>query len=94
MLRFEAALARAEAAVGIVPAEAAAAIAAVCRDWDGDVEAIFVAAAETMTPVVPLLADLRSHLPEETGAWLHFGATSQDAVDTLLLSSSDASWSC
>ncbi len=36
-------------------------------------------------PVIPLLAVLRSRLDESDAAWLHRGATSQDALDTALV---------
>jgi 3-carboxy-cis,cis-muconate cycloisomerase len=42
-------------------------------------------------PVIPLLALLRSRLSADDAAWLHRGATSQDALDTgLVLVSRDA----
>jgi 3-carboxy-cis,cis-muconate cycloisomerase len=34
------------------------------------------------TPLRPLLDEIRARLPEEQASWLHFGATTQDAVDT------------
>ncbi|MCU1417288.1 MAG: 3-carboxy-cis,cis-muconate cycloisomerase [Schumannella sp.] len=47
-----------------------------------------VIAAEARTdgnPVIPLLAVLRSRLDPDDAAWLHRGATSQDALDTALV---------
>jgi 3-carboxy-cis,cis-muconate cycloisomerase len=36
-------------------------------------------------PVIPLLADLRTGLPEDIAAWVHKGATSQDILDSALM---------
>ncbi|WP_228515779.1 lyase family protein [Agreia pratensis] len=36
-------------------------------------------------PVIPLLADLREHLPDDVAAWVHKGATSQDILDSALM---------
>lgn len=36
-------------------------------------------------PVIPLIALLRRHLPEDLRSWVHRGATSQDIVDTALM---------
>src|ERR1700759_472927 len=77
MLDFEAALARVTA-----PADAAAAIAAVCSAADYDVAALAAEAPATGPPVVPLLAAMRARLPEGAREHLHRGATSQDVVDT------------
>ncbi|MGW3490811.1 lyase family protein [Streptomyces sp. NPDC001054] len=36
-------------------------------------------------PVIPLVADLRAAVDEDTAAWVHRGATSQDILDTALM---------
>jgi 3-carboxy-cis,cis-muconate cycloisomerase len=77
MLDFEAGLARVTA-----PADAAAAIAAVCSADEYEIAALDAAAAATGTPVVPLLEALRARLPDDAREHLHRGATSQDVVDT------------
>src|SRR4051794_35156345 len=83
MLDFEAALARASAHVGFVPAEAAEAITAACADVDAfDIAEIGPGAADSATPVPPLLKQLRARLPDSLAAQVHRGATSQDVVDT------------
>jgi 3-carboxy-cis,cis-muconate cycloisomerase len=81
MLRFEAALAEAQAAEGMIPAEAAAAIV---RGLDGlapDPADLAAGAAEAGVPVPALLGWARPRLGD-AGPWLHYGATSQDAMDT------------
>lgn len=82
MLDFEAALARAGARAGLVPPEAAEAIAAACSADRFDVAQIGRDASASGNPVVPLLRALRAELPDEAAAHLHRGATSQDVLDT------------
>ncbi len=85
MLDFEAALAEAEAAVGVIPPEAATAIAQRCRSIEVDLAALGHAARLGASPVIPLVAQLRGRLPAEVARWAHFGATSQDVVDSALM---------
>jgi 3-carboxy-cis,cis-muconate cycloisomerase len=85
MLDFEAALARAEARVGMIPPAAAEAIADACATADLDIEAIGRQAAASGTPVVPMLEALRARLPADAAAHLHRGATSQDVLDTAMM---------
>lgn len=82
MVRVERALARAEAACGVIPAEAGAAIDAGLRDVAPDAAALGPGTAAAGVPVPALVAALRKALPPEAGQWLHWGATSQDIVDT------------
>ncbi|MET0342132.1 MAG: lyase family protein, partial [Polyangiales bacterium] len=83
MLRFEAALARAQAALGIIPAAAARAIANACDDLRiDDACALAERGWKVGTPLNPLLDLLRARLAPEHAVHLHFGATTQDAVDT------------
>jgi 3-carboxy-cis,cis-muconate cycloisomerase len=85
MLDVEAALARAGAATGRVPAEAAGAIVACCRVDLFDVGDIAARAVASATPVVPLVADLRAAVPAAARDHVHAGATSQDVVDTAMM---------
>jgi 3-carboxy-cis,cis-muconate cycloisomerase len=82
MLDAEAALAAAEADAGIVPGEAAEAIAAACHADRVDPAALAREARDTNSPVVPLVRALSAELPEEAARWVHWGATSQDVMDT------------
>jgi 3-carboxy-cis,cis-muconate cycloisomerase len=82
LLDAERALAGAGARAGVVPATAAAAIAAACdpaRFDPGDLGRRAVAAGN---PVVPLVADLAAAAGAEAAPWVHHGATSQDILDT------------
>ncbi len=85
MLRFESALARALARAGLAPAEAAEQIAACCNVERYDVDAIYAAAATAGTPAIPLVRILTEHVGESSRRWVHWGATSQDAIDTALM---------
>jgi 3-carboxy-cis,cis-muconate cycloisomerase len=82
MLDVEAALARAEAAAGVVPAEHAEAIAAACRAEDFDAGALGEQAAASGNPVVPLARALSERVGGEAARSVHRGATSQDILDS------------
>jgi len=85
MLRFEAALARAEARVGVIPAEGADAIASACRVEQFDVAALYREAVVAGTLAIPLVRALTEHAGDAGRKWVHWGATSQDAIDTALM---------
>jgi 3-carboxy-cis,cis-muconate cycloisomerase len=86
MLDAERALAAAERGAGIVPAEAAAAIAAACQADRFDPDDLGRRAEAAGNPVVPLVRDLTAAVAEAAGPaaarWVHHGATSQDIMDT------------
>lgn len=85
LLTFEAALAQAEARSGIIPAEAALAIAKCCRLELFDVAALYQEAAMAGTPVIPLVRKLTEQVEKSSRGYVHWGATSQDAIDTALM---------
>ncbi len=85
MLDFESALARAEAEVGIIPAEAADAIAACCQAELYDIGEIGRRTTLAGNPAIPLVAMLTARVRERDPAaaeFVHYGATSQDVIDT------------
>ena len=82
MLRAEAALARAQARVGLFSADHAAAIAAACEPSHFDIDNLGREAQASGNPVVPLVEHLRATVGGEAAAHVHFGATSQDIIDT------------
>jgi 3-carboxy-cis,cis-muconate cycloisomerase len=82
LLDAEAGLARAEADVGIVPPEAAEIIAGCCRAAAFDVAELGAAARAGGNPVIPLVAALTAQVPAPARRWVHWGATSQDILDT------------
>jgi 3-carboxy-cis,cis-muconate cycloisomerase len=86
MLDFEVALARGEARAGAIPPEAAEAIVLCCRSDDHfDPVALGRAGRLSGNPGVALVGALRERLPAQAAQWAHFGAASQDMVDTALM---------
>lgn len=85
MLTFERALAKVEAAHGVIPEDAAAAVATACQCYKPDMAALLAGAARDGMMVPELVAQLRASLPGEHSVNLHFGATSQDVIDTALV---------
>ena len=88
MLDFEAALARAEARTGVIPAAAAGVIAAQCRAELFDLDALAHATALAGNPAIPLVKQLTALVGKDdpdAARFVHWGATSQDAIDTGLM---------
>jgi 3-carboxy-cis,cis-muconate cycloisomerase len=85
MLAFEAALARSEARAGIIPQAAANSIAAHCKVELFDVAALYREAAVAGTPAIPLVRMLTEHIEGDAQKFVHWGATSQDALDSALM---------
>src|SRR5439155_139936 len=82
MLDTEAALAEAQAAVGLIPAGHAEAIAAVCAEISRfDTPALGQAATAAGNPVVPLVEQLRAAVGGAAADHVHLGVTSQDIID-------------
>ena len=78
----EAALARAEAKVGVIPAEAAEAIsAAAARGLSFDMERMKRETENVGYPILPLVHQL-ADAAGEAGRYVHWGATTQDIMDT------------
>lgn len=85
MLDFEAALARAQARAGMMPGAAVQAIGAKCRVDLFDVDALFRDGAEAGTLAVPLVGRLTDLVVGEAKKFVHWGTTTQDAVDTAVM---------
>jgi 3-carboxy-cis,cis-muconate cycloisomerase len=88
MLDFEAALARAEASVGVIPQHAADVIAAQCDVAHFDVDAIDTAVRNAGNLAIPLVAALTRNVAgvdSDAKRYVHWGATSQDVIDTGLV---------
>lgn len=85
MLDFEAALARAEAATGVIPAAAVGPIEAACRASSFDMIALAEAATRSGNLAIPLVKALTASVGKadgEAARYVHWGATSQDVIDT------------
>ena len=88
MMDFEAALARAQAEEGVIPAAAAAAIAGVCKAELFDVHAIVAASGRAGSLAIPLVRQLTETVAlfdAEAAGYVHWGSTSQDVIDTALV---------
>jgi 3-carboxy-cis,cis-muconate cycloisomerase len=85
MLDFEAALARAEAAIGVIPASAADTIAKACTAGSFDLSALAEAATRSGSLAIPLVKALTADVARadaDAARYVHWGATSQDVIDT------------
>ncbi len=88
MLDFEAALAQAQAACGMVPAAAVGPIVAACRHEAIDFTALGEAAVGAGNLAIPLVKQLTAQVKARdpnAARYVHWGATSQDAIDTGLV---------
>src|SRR5438067_732345 len=87
MLAFESALARAQAEEGVIPEPSAAAIGAACAAIRIDEERLVAEGKRSATLAVPLVEMLRAELSsrsKDAAMHVHFGATSQDVLDTAM----------
>lgn len=89
MLRFEAALARVQGDLGVIPKEAVAPIEHAC-DMEGfDLGAVGRGTVDAGIPVVPFVKTLTARVEKASGGeaarYVHWGATSQDVLDTAIV---------
>jgi 3-carboxy-cis,cis-muconate cycloisomerase len=85
MLDFEAALARAQAATGVIPLGAAGPIAMACKAEGFDSAGLAEAATRSGNLAIPLVKALTAKVAQsdaEAARYVHWGATSQDVIDT------------
>jgi 3-carboxy-cis,cis-muconate cycloisomerase len=85
MLDFEAALARAEVAAGVIPAKAAGPIAKACKASSFDLDDLAEAAIRSGNLAIPLVKALTANVAKadaDAAHYVHWGATSQDVIDT------------
>lgn len=82
MLEVEAALAQTQAEAGMIPQDAANAISAAIKRINIDPKVVADGITKDGVPVPALLAVVRKHLDAKAAHYLHWGATSQDIVDT------------
>jgi len=88
MLDFEAALAHAEARIGVIPKKAALAIGAACQSNLFNVRTLGRAAVPAGNPAIPMVKALTALVAKKdkvAAGYVHWGATSQDAMDTGLV---------
>ncbi|HET6780494.1 MAG TPA: 3-carboxy-cis,cis-muconate cycloisomerase [bacterium] len=85
MLDVEAALARAHARAGVIPQQDAEAIVSKCRVDLFDVAALYHEAAASGSPAIPLVRMLGELVGGDARKFVHWGATSQDVIDTAVV---------
>ncbi|MBV2184406.1 MAG: 3-carboxy-cis,cis-muconate cycloisomerase [Rhizobium sp.] len=84
MVAFEGALAKVEASLGLIAAGHAATIREALERFKPDMERLADATLRDGVPVPDLVAQMRAGIGPQTAPFLHFGATSQDVIDTAL----------
>jgi 3-carboxy-cis,cis-muconate cycloisomerase len=85
MLDVEAALARALASAGVIPADAVGPIVATCQADALDADALTRAAASGGNLAIPLVKQLTAQVAAvspDAAKYVHWGATSQDIIDS------------
>ena len=85
MVAVEIALAKVEGGLGVIDAKAARAIEAALADFAPDLEDLTRGTAAAGVPVPALVAQLRRRVGGDAATFVHWGATSQDIVDTALV---------
>jgi 3-carboxy-cis,cis-muconate cycloisomerase len=81
-LDFEAALARAQARLGIIPKDAAEEICRHCNAGEIDFGKLKTQTERIGYPVLPVVQQLVALCRDGLGEWCHWGATTQDITDT------------
>jgi 3-carboxy-cis,cis-muconate cycloisomerase len=81
-LDFEAALARAQARLGIIPRPAAEEICRHCHAAEIDFATLKVQTERIGYPVLPVVQQLVARCRDGLGEWCHWGATTQDITDS------------
>lgn len=85
MIRFEAALAQAEAETGVIPAEAAGTVVSTLAAFRPDIAALKAGTTRDGVVVPDLVRQIRQAVGEPHAKHVHFGATSQDVIDTAMV---------
>ncbi|MFK3780773.1 3-carboxy-cis,cis-muconate cycloisomerase [Agrobacterium sp. NPDC089420] len=85
MVRFEQALAEAQAAAGLIPETVAEAIVSGLAGFAADMTALRHGVAKDGVVVPELVRQMRAAVPSAAAETVHFGATSQDVIDTSLM---------
>jgi 3-carboxy-cis,cis-muconate cycloisomerase len=81
-LEVELALAHVQARLGIIPQDAATEIGRHGNAADYDLEALGAATVRAGTPIIPVVNALVAKCADGAGEWAHWGATTQDIMDT------------
>jgi 3-carboxy-cis,cis-muconate cycloisomerase len=85
IVRFESALAEAQGSLGVIPAKAASAIDTALGSFTPDISQLQVGMDRAGVPVPELVRQLRQHVGGEAATYVHWGATTQDVMDTAVI---------
>jgi 3-carboxy-cis,cis-muconate cycloisomerase len=88
MLRFERALAEAQAEAGVIPPDAAQAIATACASLNPDHDRLAADGRLASSLAIPLVKALTEQVRQQSpraAPFVHYGSTSQDVLDTALV---------
>ncbi len=85
LLRVEGALARVQGERGIIPRAAAENIGTACESMRVDLEELQRGVQQDGFPIVALVKQIQAHVGSADAAYVHWGATTQDIMDTALV---------
>ena len=85
LVEVEVALARVQGALGVIAPEDAERISVAATSFEADVARLGAATARDGFPVVELVRQLTEHVGGDEASCVHWGATTQDIVDTALI---------
>ena len=85
LVEVEIALAKVQGELGVIPGDAAERIKAQTASFQPDLIRLGEVTAQQGFPVVGLIQQLREHIGEEAASFVHWGATTQDIIDTALI---------
>lgn len=85
LVEVEGALALVQAKLGVIPEAAAQQINVALPSFKADMAQLAAATEKSSIPTIELLRQLREHVGEDAASYLHWGATSQDIMDTAVV---------
>lgn len=85
MLDFEVALARVQAQMDMIPAQTLKRMLDVASEFEADFPAMYKEMEQSSVPTIAFIKQLRQAVGREYGSYVHWGATTQDVMDTALV---------
>lgn len=85
LVRVESALARVQGARGVIPDDAANAISAACDELRVDMQSLQEGMRQDGMPIIALVKQIQTQVGGAAAAYVHWGATTQDIMDTALV---------
>lgn len=85
MLDVEVALAKVQSELGVIPYQAADHIAQAASELEVDLPKIYASLEKAGIPTIELISQLRKQVVPDYATYVHWGATSQDIMDTALI---------